>query len=259
VRPRALVATALVAALLPAPALAWPAPVLEALARDARRLLPASLSRLMYEREKPMLEELRRFPPEIASLLAADQVRGKLSPATLEVLDARMAAAGELLRDGKVKDGMVAMAGLVRIPADLSDPALASAEAYPPGVIGEYYAYVQGNLHKIPVVLSDPPALQLQRKALPAYWQRLLTSSRTHSPVLRVELFKRGRLVPHQQIDYRNPVFGVASLAYSRAVTAIAATWLAVWREAQGDLTRQPKPREVVARPGAGPRVAEAP
>jgi len=28
-------------------------------------------------------------------------------------------------------------------------------------------------------------------------------------------------------------VFGVASLSYSRAVTAIAATWLAVWREAR--------------------------
>jgi hypothetical protein len=30
----------------------------------------------------------------------------------------------------------------------------------------------------------------------------------------------------------------VASLSYSRAVTAIAATWLALWRESRGDLTR---------------------
>jgi hypothetical protein len=51
--------------------------------------------------------------------------------------------------------------------------------------------------------------------------------------------------VDHRTLDYRSPVFGVGSLAYSRAVTAIAATWLAVWREAQGDLTRMPAPREV--------------
>jgi hypothetical protein len=37
----------------------------------------------------------------------------------------------------------------------------------------------------------------------------------------------------------------VGSLAYSRAVTAIAATWLAVWRDAQGDVTRMAAPRQV--------------
>jgi hypothetical protein len=65
------------------------------------------------------------------------------------------------------------------------------------------------------------------------------------SPVIRTELFKNGRLVSHRAIDYRSPVLGVAWLSYSRAVTAIAATWLAVWREARGDVTRQPKPQIV--------------
>ena len=49
----------------------------------------------------------------------------------------------------------------------------------------------------------------------------------------------------HRSIDYRSPVFAVASLSYSRAVNGIAATWLAVWREAHGDTTRMPKAREV--------------
>ena len=253
---RRLVAGVLLLALVPSPALAWPAPVLESLARDARRLLPASLARLMQERESTMNAELQRFPRDLAVLLAADQVRGQLSRETLDVIDTRTAAAASVLQQGKVNEGMVAMAGLVRIPADLSDPVLASAAPFPPGVVGEYYAFLQKSLVRIPVVLSDPPALQLPRRGLPVYWQGLLSASRGHSPVIRFELFKQGRIVPHQQIDYRNPVFGVASLAYSRAVTAIAATWLAVWREARGDLTRQPAPREVVARPGAGPRVA---
>ena len=64
-------------------------------------------------------------------------------------------------------------------------------------------------------------------------------------------------MVDHRTLDYRSPVFGVASLSYSRAVTAIAATWLAVWREARGDLTRIPSPATVTPSdappiPGAG-------
>jgi hypothetical protein len=95
------------------------------------------------------------------------------------------------------------------------------------------------------VVLSDPPALKLSRKQLPSYWQDQLNWSRGQSPVIRIEMFNNGRVVDHKSIDYRSPVFGVASLAYSRAVTAIAATWLAVWREARGDMTRMREPRTV--------------
>ena len=49
------------------------------------------------------------------------------------------------------------------------------------------------------------------------------------------ELYKGGRLVDQRRIDHRNPLFGVASLAYSRAVNGIAATWMAVWRESGGE------------------------
>jgi hypothetical protein len=54
-------------------------------------------------------------------------------------------------------------------------------------------------------------------------------------------------VVDHRTIDYRSPVFGVASLSYSRAVTAIAATWLALWRDSRGDLTRIRQPTMVRA------------
>jgi hypothetical protein len=203
----------------------------------------------MYDREREMLSELARFPPELGRALATDQIAGRLRADTLGALDGRTAAVADLLRRGRVSDGVVAMAGLVRVPADLSDPALSSPDGYPPGVLAEYYAFVQGNLRKIPVVLSDPPALQLPRERLPGYWQSMLASSRGHAGVIRTEMWQGGRVVPHQRIDYRNPVFGVASLAYSRAVTGIAATWLAVWRDARGDVSRQPQPREVIARP----------
>jgi hypothetical protein len=68
----------------------------------------------------------------------------------------------------------------------------------------------------------------MERSELGAYWQRLLERSRSQSPVILQELHQRGRLVDQRRLDYRNPVFGVASLAYSRAVNGIAATWMAV-------------------------------
>ncbi|HET8644367.1 MAG TPA: hypothetical protein VFO85_02685, partial [Vicinamibacteria bacterium] len=110
----------------------------------------------------------------------------------------------------------------------------------------------------IPVVLDDPPALRLGRDKLAPYWRRVHGRSRGDSPVIRVELFRNGRVVDHRTIDYRSPVFGVASLAYSRAVTSIAATWLALWRSVGGDITRMPTPGEVTAREPL-PRTAAPP
>jgi hypothetical protein len=168
----------------------------------------------------------------------------------------------DLLKQRRVTDGIVRLGALLRIPADLADPVLSvGAAGYPAGVVREYYAFLEVNLSKIPVVRGDPRELTLRPADLPSYWQGVLDRSRSDSPVIGTELFVRGRLVDHRTVDYRSPVYGVASLAYSRAVNAIAATWLAVWREARGDLTRQPSPSMVVPRessapapPGGGPR-----
>ena len=251
---RALLLTGLLLALA-AEAPAWPASLMEALHRDARRLVPRSLSRLLGEREVQVLEEARRFPPELSQAVAADLALGPLRPETLAALDAEASRAGQLLREQRVSEGLVRLGGLMRIPADLADPVLcAGPEGYPAGVVREYYAFVSASLDKIPVVLDDPPALLLARKDLPTYWQGLADRSRLQSPVIGVELFTNGRVVDHRRIDYRSPVFGVASLSYSRAVTAIAATWLAVWRDAHGDTTRMRAPRQVAPREVAPPR-----
>ena len=108
------------------------------------------------------------------------------------------------------------------------------------------------------MVLDDAPALRdAAPRPRPATGRRVLGRSRQDSPVIRTELFRNGRLVSHRTIDYRSPVFGVGSLAYSRAVTAIAATWLAVWREVRGDVTRTPQP--AVVRPSDAPPVSPTP
>jgi ribosome modulation factor len=240
-------AVVVAALLVPTGAGAWPAPLRESMARDARRLLPRSLAELMLDREKEILEEAARFPPELTQAVAADLGQGTLRPETLAALESRAGEAVALIRDRRVSEGIIRLGSLLRVPADLSDPVLTRGpEGYPAGVTREYYAFVTTNLQKIPVVLDNPAALRLERKALGPYWQGLLGRSRDHSPVIQVELFKNGRVVDHRTLDFRSPVFGVASLAYSRSVTAIAATWLAVWREVRGDLTRMRTPLELL-------------
>jgi hypothetical protein len=250
---RALLLTGLLS-VLGADALAWPEDVMKALNRDARRLLPRSLALLLAERETQVLDELRRFPAPISQALAGDLQVGHLTPETAAALEAETGQVVEMLRQQRVTEGLVRLGSLLRIPADLSDPVLsAGPEGYPAGLVREYYAFVASNLSKIPVVLEDPKSLKLARRELPAYWQGLADRSRPQSGVLLTELFRNGRVVSYRSIDFRSPVYGVASLSYSRAVTGIAATWLAVWREAHGDTTRPARQRVVTPQNDAPP------
>ncbi len=242
---RVLVASVLLS-FLASEAQAWPAKLTQCLMRDARRIVPRSLGQLLLDREDEILLESSRFPPQLGMAMIGDLAAGTLQPETLAALDVHANAPVDLIRQRRVSEGIVAMGALLRIPADFSDPVLtAGPEGYPPGVVREYYAFVEGNLDKIPVVLDDEPALKLSRKELRTYWQGLVDRSRRQSPLIGTELFQQGRVVNHTLIDYRSPVFSVASLSYSRAVTSIAATWLALWREVRGDVTRQPQPTVV--------------
>jgi hypothetical protein len=242
------------------PAAAWPSSILEQLARDARRLLPRSLSMLMHKHEKEIIEEAQRFPPELQQLMATDLAGGKLQPETLAALQLHAQGAVDLLKRRQVSAGVVKLGALLRIPADLADPVLTAGEpGYPAGVTREYYSFVQQSLPKIPVVLDDKAALRLRRDGLSPYWLRLYDRSRSDGPVIRIEMFRNGRVVDHRTLDYRSPVFGVASLAYSRAVTSIAATWLVLWRSVGGDATLMPVPSERRAVEPAAPVVPASP
>jgi hypothetical protein len=237
-------------------ALAWPTSLVECLIRDARRLVPRSLARLIAEREKAILEDAQHFPAPLSQAMAADLTAGVLTPETLSALDAEGAESLALFKELRVSDGLVRLGATLRIPADIADPVLAAGpEGLPSGVAREYYAFLEANLGKLPVVLEDAEALKLQRRQLPAYWQSLLAKSREEAPVLRAELFRGGRVVDHRTLDWHSPVFAVAQVAYSRAVTGIAATWLALWREARGDMTRMRAPALIqpTDRPSEGP------
>jgi len=207
---RALVGTALLL-LLPDLAAAWPAETMTALGRDARRLLPRSLSRLLGERETKILLELRKFPPAVGQALARDIPAGELRPETLAALEYEADRAVEMLREGQVSQGLVRMGALLRIPADLSDPILSGVpEGWPPGVTREYYALLAAHFDQMPVVLDEPKTLEVGRAGLPRLWQSLLARSRPQATVIHRELFRDGRLVDHRRLDYRSPAWAVA-------------------------------------------------
>jgi hypothetical protein len=231
---------------------AWPAETITALSRDARKLLPRSLNRLLGERESQVLDEAKRLPPDISRALALDLPTGRLHPETIQALESQADAALSLLKQGQASEGLIRLGGLLRIAADLSDPVLAvGPEGWPPGVTREYYALFAANFAKMPVVLDDPKALELKRQQLPMLWQSLVDRGRDQAPVIRGELFVNGRVVDHRRLDYRSPAWAVSSLAYSRAVTAVAGSWLAVWREAHGDTTHTPRAKELRPNPEA--------
>jgi hypothetical protein len=264
VRSLALLSVLLAGLGAPQPVSAWPVTLTQALFRDARRLVPRTLAQLLDERESHVLLAAQRFPPALSQAMATDLQSGKLRAETLLAFQGETAQVVDLLRTGRVNEGLVRLGGLLRIPADLADPVLtAGAEGFPAGVAREYYAFTEANLDKIPVVLDDPAALQVLRRELPHYWQELVDRSRVEAVTIRTDLYRNGRLVDHRTLDFHAPVFSVASLSYSRAVTAVAATWIAVWREAHGDTTRMPRPRVIAPvdepAPSLSPRDATGP
>ncbi len=256
---RALLAAALLALAAPE-AGAWPADTMTAVGRDARRLLPRSLAHLLAEREPQIQDQVARFPPELVRALAEDLPGGRLRAQTVAALSAEVDGSVRLFHERRTSEGLVRLGALLRISADLSDPVLAvGPEGWPPGLTREYYALFDANLDRMPVVLDDPKALELKLAQLPELWQSLLDRSRQQVPTIREELFRGGRVVSHARLDYRSPAWAMASIAYSRAVTATAATWLAAWREAHGDPTRAGRPRVVTPQDAPGPPVAERP
>src|SRR2546425_6512215 len=103
---------------------------MQALNRDARRLVPRSLARLLGEREREVLEETQRFPPELGQRVAVDLSAGRLRPETLAALDAEAGLGGGVFPPQPISEGLGRAGGPLRLPPRPAPPLLPGR---PPG------------------------------------------------------------------------------------------------------------------------------
>lgn len=238
--------------LAPSPARSWPADLSQRIAKDALRLLPQSLAETFRAHELEIFADGRTSKVKVLPLLYADLPRGRLAPATRAELDRELAQRVKELHGSDFRAAVIALGASYRLAVDLADPAVGEGLGSDPkarAIRREFYAFVTANLDKIPVVVVSPDSMRLGLERLPAFLDEVIGKTPAQSILLREEAQEEGRVLRAGEIDFRSPVFAVASTAYSRSVNAVAATWIAVWRKAGGDMQRQKPPRLIKPRP----------
>jgi hypothetical protein len=185
------------AALCVSPVQGWPASAYTNILRDAEHAAPKALALLLKDFDKVLIQPCRAGSVE-------DSVRQAIS--TLKTKNVSPAISVASIRDA----GCAA--------ASISDPQLDP--------------FVASNVSKFAVVFYGfDPAIQEGKldeylKARREASQRLLARLRRSS-----ELPDRDNIIEH------SPQFGIASIAFSHAVTDVANVWYHIWKSSNGDLT----------------------
>ncbi len=241
-----------VAFLVAAPrAESWPADLSQRIARDALKLVPLSLAELIRENEAEIFADARTSKMPALALIYRDLGQGRLAVDTREALDRELSDKSKALQGKDFRGAVIGLGAAYRLAVDLADPALGSVlgvDARGKATRREFYAFVTANVDKIPVVVVAPESMRLPLPGVTAFLGEAVARTPAQTAVLREEVEEAGRVLRASEIDFRSPVFAVASTAYSRSVSAVAATWIAIWRSAGGDMQRQKPPRVIQPR-----------
>lgn len=250
---RRLPALALLALVLASPrAEAWPADLSQRIAKDALKIVPKSLAEIFLANEKEIFADARTSKMPALSLVYADLPAGRLAAPTKQALAQEFAERVKALQSKDFRAAVISLGATYRLAVDLADPSVGlgmGTDAKAKAIRREFYLFTTANLDKIPVVLVEPDSLRLKVEALPAFLDSVIAKTPAQAARLREEGQEDGRVTAAGDIDFRSPVFAVSSTAYSRSVSAVAATWIAMWRAAGGDMTRQKPPQIIKPRP----------
>ena len=231
---------------------AWPADLSQRIAKDALKLMPQSLAEVILANEAEIFTEARTSKSPSLSLLYLDLPKGRLSAPTMAAIGQELADRAKALHGQDFRGAVIALGAAYRLAVDLADPGVGSglgSDAKARAIRREFYLFVAANREKIPVVVVEPDSMRLKLEALPGFLRDVVAKTAAQGTLLRAEAQDDGRVLRYAEIDFRSPVFAVASTAYSRSVSAVAATWLAIWRSAGGDLKRQKPPQIINPRP----------
>ena len=222
------------------------------IARDALKVLPKSLAEVFLANEKEIFADARPSKREALPLVYGDLDKGRLSAPTKQALALEFAERVKALRSQDFRAAVISLGATYRLAVDLADPSVGlgiGSDAKAKAIRREFYLFTSANLDKIPVVLVEPDSMRLGLDALPGFLDTVIAKTPAQAARLREEGQEGGRVVAAAEIDFRSPEFAVSSTAYSRSVSAVAATWIAIWRAAGGDMTRQKPPQIVKPRP----------
>jgi len=189
-----LLRVTLVFLLFAAPAAAWPAPTYRDIFADARGTLPIPLQQLLLDMEPVLYERCDTVPVADATARAIE----RLSNPTAGVVSAVAA----------LRDAGCAVAAL-------NDPDMDALVASH----GSRFAVVFYGWH--PLILDRDLAGYLETR-------------RAEVDALATRLARSGELPNRSDMVELSPEFGIASLAYSHAVTDVANVWLYIWTAVNG-------------------------
>ena len=175
---------------------AWPARSYSRIFQDARRPLPQALGTFLKDFDSILLSSCRPLPMEQAVQRAVDQL-------TRKNVDPRESAAA--LRDA----GCAA--------ADMNDPKLDAMVTKQ----GDHFSVVFYGFHD---------------RILKGDLKGFLTARRDENERLLQRLGRYSELPDQSTAIETSPQYGIASIAFSHAVTDVANVWFHIWKEAHGDL-----------------------
>ncbi|MFQ5876578.1 MAG: hypothetical protein ACE5JH_02635 [Acidobacteriota bacterium] len=241
-RRRAAVVAASILALTPAgPILGWTGPTRTRMIRDALAVSPPALVAIL----EPYDDRLRAGMIEPASREGeevhyqhADGRRGLAAAGIArKVEDAR----AMLLRRRSPARFAYEMGALAHLVADAAFPLnVSDADPREPLYREAYRSYIESVLDKIPFVLDRGGSEALEAGDVQAFIMESVRRAEASYPLIGPAFDDDGTPRTRAALDERSVPFGIASLAYSQAVSNIARIWRLTWASVDGDLRGTP-------------------